>query len=139
MAVSEVAEGASVSPNAEGYRSRRTRSRRRGLFRRPGAGVRRASLRIAVLALIGGAVYGSYGVVSRLRSRTIRVCAVTDFAFRYQKPNYDHAIKVWFNEINRVFEPVGFRWDVTLGGDAYPERTEGNLPARRRMIDESNS
>lgn len=91
---------------------------------------------VAVVAVL----ITGWGVVAAYQSyaiRSVRLCAVSDYAFRSQQPNWEHQMKVWFSELNRVFEPAGVRWEYVYRGDAYPERTEGSLNSRRALIEET--
>jgi Flp pilus assembly protein TadD len=94
---------------------------------------------LTTLFVLSAAIIGGIWVVSRTKTRTIRLCAVADSTFRDQKDDWERRVTRWFSEVNRIFQPAGVRWDLALGGDAYPKRTPGDLLQRRKIVEEINT
>lgn len=101
--------------------------------------LRRAGI-VATGLLLGGAVLaGGKGLFARQMTRSINVCVATDYVLRSDKPNWEYRVGQWFEEVNRIFAPAGVRWVTSPGGDAYPERTSGDLASRRKRMEEISS
>jgi Tfp pilus assembly protein PilF len=102
-------------------------------------GLRSAALWLLAIGVCATAVYGGFKAYRNAATRDIRICVVTDFSFRDQKPNWEYQLKLWFAEVNRIFEPAGVRWDLNYGGESYPEGTAGSLETRRAWIAETTT
>jgi Flp pilus assembly protein TadD len=85
--------------------------------------------------LVGAAALSAYWIRRQFAVRPISVCAVTDFGFRSQTADWQYRVREWFSSANRVFEPAAVRWELSIGGDAYAERTDGTLDSRRLVMD----
>jgi Tfp pilus assembly protein PilF len=120
------------------YRLRPRAARRRPFFAFRGSGV---ALRRAALCAVGLCLFGAilWAGLKRLdtRPRRISVCAVTDFYFRDQKPNWPYQLTLWFAELNRIFEPAGVHWSLAFGGEAYSPETPGSMAERRSLLEQN--
>jgi tetratricopeptide (TPR) repeat protein len=92
-----------------------------------------------LLALGGAAVWGGLRGYRAVSARTIRACVATDQTFRFQWPDWDYRIKLWFAEANRAFERSGVRWETIDGGNAYAEDTQGSVAQRRTLMEGAGS
>jgi cytochrome c-type biogenesis protein CcmH/NrfG len=92
------------------------------------------ALTALALALIFGVGYGVYQFYLSRTPRTVKTCVVTDFGFRYQRPNWRYSLGLWFAEINRAFDPAGVVWEFNVAGDAYPTSTGGDLEYRKSQM-----
>jgi tetratricopeptide (TPR) repeat protein len=86
---------------------------------------------LGILA-IGG--YAAYQMYLASAPRTISVCVVSDFGLRHGRSNWEYGVRLWFAEVNKVFEAANVRWDPRIGGDAYPESTSGTLEELRAVM-----
>lgn len=97
------------------------------------------AIRLICLVLVVGAGYGARLWITSARTRNIRVCVVSDFPFRDQRPNWKEKIGEWFSEVNRIFAPAKVHWDAYDGGEAYAMTVEGRLSERRNLVSENNT
>lgn len=82
---------------------------------------------VLACGLAGGAA--RYGWKAT-RARQIRVCAVTDYAYR-QRPNWEESVAARLREVNRIFGPLKIEWvlmdnkvplDPTAAGGSLDQR-----------------
>jgi tetratricopeptide (TPR) repeat protein len=71
------------------------------------------------------------------RPREIRVCAVTDYAFR-QRPNWEQSMGIRLGEANRIFNDLKVVWKL-VGDNATidPTAAGGSLDQRRASLDDA--
>jgi Flp pilus assembly protein TadD len=78
-----------------------------------------------------------YQAVHRFRTRTIDVCVATDFYLRDQKPDWRAQLDPLFRQVNLHFRRAGVQWHFSLGGEAYPEDTNGDMAQRNAVLAET--
>jgi len=92
--------------------------------------------------IIGAAVLASVGLIAAIwfsffSSRVVKVWVYTDYAFRYDHPNWPQTVDARFQEVNRIYQrdETRVRWKVLDSSQIDPTSNLPGIDNRRANMD----